>query len=159
MQEQALLLEVPIIISSVGGFAISLPIKKYLPVPCLVIFCQRSIHQRMTKGGEQHPQDDRMHDLADAVCMPCLDWVDIDLNAENFEIKSRKSGSKIEMSEEGRFRITNGTDDLFGILNEALEALGRTKSIVSRGSSSGQWDIDTQPVFSSLAQKVKGMML
>lgn len=161
--EQAPLIDVPYYFLETPDFAITLPLRDdNLPIPCMVFFAQRSIARRMKKGGTHHPKDVRSHDLSDAIAfvgMPSVKNRDYEINSENLQIRACNSDAKIEMSRDGKFKITNGDTDLLSILHDCLDALSSTKAVVSGGSSSGNWIINTASTFSSLKNKLKDIML
>lgn len=63
-----LLVDVPIVFPSAGGFTITLPIKANDEV--LVIFASRCIDAWWQSGGIQKPMEARMHDLSDGFAIP-----------------------------------------------------------------------------------------
>lgn len=66
-QDLPLLINIPILFPSGGGFNITLPIKA--GDECLVVFSARCIDAWWQSGGIQKPQENRMHDLSDGLCI------------------------------------------------------------------------------------------
>lgn len=62
-----LLINVPILFPSGGGFHLTVPIKA--GDECLVVFSARCIDAWWQSGGVQKPQENRMHDLSDGLCI------------------------------------------------------------------------------------------
>lgn len=63
-----LLVDVPIVMPSAGGFTLSLPIKSGDEV--LIIFASRCIDSWWQSGGVGQPMELRMHDLSDGFAIP-----------------------------------------------------------------------------------------
>ena len=61
------LLDIPIVIPSVGAFHITLPIA--VGDECLLIFSERSIDNWFEKGGNQDPIEYRFHDISDGFAL------------------------------------------------------------------------------------------
>lgn len=58
---------VPVAFPGAGGFRLTMPVTKGDTV--LLIFSQRSLDKWLTKGGLVDPNDDRTHDMSDAVAI------------------------------------------------------------------------------------------
>lgn len=89
------------------------------------VFNQRSIDLWQVQGGIIDPEDPRRHSLSDAVFYPGL-------NPNNKKIKSsaapdsvelKLKESYIEILGSGKFKITNGTEELFDLLVQTLDAM------------------------------------
>jgi len=61
---------VPVCFPGSGGWRVTFPVSK--GDTGLLIFCGRSIDRWLSEGGSVDPQDDRAHDLSDAVFVPGL---------------------------------------------------------------------------------------
>ena len=61
---------VPVCFPGSGGWRVTFPVAK--GDTGLIIFCARSIDRWLSEGGSVDPQDDRTHDLSDAVFIPGL---------------------------------------------------------------------------------------
>ena len=61
---------VPVCFPGSGGWKVTFPISK--GDTGLLIFCARSIDRWLSEGGSVDPQDDRTHDLSDAIFVPGL---------------------------------------------------------------------------------------
>ena len=61
---------VPVCFPGSGGWRVTFPVAK--GDTGLLVFCARSIDRWLSEGGSVDPQDDRTHDLSDAVFVPGL---------------------------------------------------------------------------------------
>ena len=61
---------VPVCFPGSGAFRVTFPVAK--GDTGLLIFCSRSIDRWLSEGGSVDPQDDRTHDLSDAIFIPGL---------------------------------------------------------------------------------------
>jgi hypothetical protein len=61
---------VPVCFPGSGAFRVTFPVAK--GDTGLLVFCSRSIDRWLSEGGSVDPQDDRTHDLSDAVFVPGL---------------------------------------------------------------------------------------
>ena len=61
---------VPVCFPGSGGWRVTFPVAK--GDTGLLVFCSRSIDRWLSEGGSVDPQDDRTHDLSDAVFVPGL---------------------------------------------------------------------------------------
>ena len=61
---------VPVCFPGSGAFRVTFPVSK--GDTGLLVFCARSIDRWLSEGGSVDPQDDRTHDLSDAVFIPGL---------------------------------------------------------------------------------------
>ncbi len=61
---------VPVCFPGSGGWRVTFPVSK--GDTGLLVFCARSIDRWLSEGGSVDPQDDRTHDLSDAVFVPGL---------------------------------------------------------------------------------------
>ena len=66
-QNLPLLINVPICFPCGGNFNVTLPVQA--GDECLIIFASRCIDAYWTSGGVQKPQEIRMHDLSDGLCI------------------------------------------------------------------------------------------
>ncbi len=63
---------VPVCFPGSGGWRVTFPVSK--GDTGLLVFCSRSIDRWLSEGGSVDPQDDRTHDLSDAVFIPGLTY-------------------------------------------------------------------------------------
>lgn len=93
-----LLVDVPIVMPSAGGFTLSLPIKAEDEV--LVVFSSRCIDSWWQSGGVGVPMEQRMHDLSDGFAIPGPRSVatSTPLHATNARITSDDGATYVEVS-------------------------------------------------------------
>lgn len=93
-----LLVDVPIIMPSAGGFTLSLPIKSGDEV--LVIFASRCIDSWWQSGGVGVPMELRMHDLSDGFAVPGPKSVPnaTPIHEENVQLTSDDGATYIEIT-------------------------------------------------------------
>lgn len=90
-----------------------------------LFFCERSIDKWLTTGGATDPDDPRRFDLSDAVFHLGLTsqtnpMVSL---ADNSSLEIHYGDSWIEIKESGKFKITDGTNELFEILVQLMQDL------------------------------------
>jgi len=110
-----LLLDVPIVIPSAGGYSLTLPIKK--GDECLVIFSDCCIDAWFSNGGIQNQIEKRRHDLSDAICIPGLysqPNVIPNYSTTSTELRNISGTSKISLSE-NQINITSPNIILNGV--------------------------------------------
>lgn len=87
-----------------------------------IIFNERSIDKWLIQGGDIDPEDKRKHSLSDAVFYPGLnpnnDPIKLGGAPDSAELKLKDSYFEILGS--GKFKITNGTEELFDLLVQTM---------------------------------------
>jgi hypothetical protein len=110
-----------------------------------LLFSQRSLDQWKLKGGIVEANDPRKFNLSDAVAIPGGfpfpksftpkgEDGSIELNNSGHSIIMEKTGKmilenssgKIEMSDDGKFKVTNNTEELLDLLVQLTEILATT---------------------------------
>jgi len=117
-----LLLDVPVIFPSGGGFALTVPLKK--DDEGIVVFASRCIDSWWQSGGVQTQAELRMHDLSDGMFIPGLFSQPnklADFNAEYPELRNKDATIKLTMAADG-FRLKGNL-----IVEGNLEASGTIK--------------------------------
>lgn len=113
-----LLLDVPIVFPSAGGFTITLPIQVGDEV--LVIFSSRCIDSWWQSGGIQKPMEARMHDLSDAFCIPgpkSIPNVISGISSTAAQIRNNAGTTYVEISADGKIKlVTPSTVEITGNL-------------------------------------------
>jgi len=87
-----------------------------------IIFNERSIDGWLVSGGKIDPQDPRKHSLSDAVFYPGLvpNNNPMESSAAQDSIELKLNGSHVEILNNGKFKVTNGTEELFDLLVQVL---------------------------------------
>src|SRR5690606_6809710 len=87
-----------------------------------LIFSERSIDGWQISGGKIDPLDPRKHSLSDAVFYPGLrpdnDRMESSAAQDSLELKLKDS--YVEILANGKFKITNGTEELFDLLVQIM---------------------------------------
>lgn len=98
-----------------------------------VVFQERSIDRWLSLGGAVDPEDSRKHHLSDAIFFPGLtsqvNVMSSKAKKTSLEIKNDKGW--IEIMPNGRFKVTNGSEELFETLVQLVQAIldSRTNTI------------------------------
>ena len=94
-----------------------------------LIFSQRSLDKWKEKGGIVSPDDPRKFNLSDAYFIPGGRPA-----ATPFELKGEENSlvlinkeGLIEVTSDGKFKITNGTDELLDLIDQALDEIISTE--------------------------------
>lgn len=114
-----LLIMVPIIFPSAGGFTITLPIAVNDEV--LVIIASRCIDAWWQSGGIQVPMEARMHDLSDGFAIPgpkSLPNVISGISATGAQIRNNAGTTYIEIAADGKIKLVSPSSiEIDGNLN------------------------------------------
>lgn len=139
-----LLVDVPIVLPSVTGFTLSLPIKAGDEV--LVVFASRCIDSWWQSGGVGKPMEMRMHDLSDGFAIPgprSLSKV-TPIHEENFQITNDTQTAMVEITPAGVINLKAPTQINFDcptvIFSGAIAASG---NIQCAGANIGGKDFAT----------------
>lgn len=87
-----------------------------------LIFSERSIDGWKVSGGKIDPLDPRRHSLSDAVFYPGLkpDNNKMESSAAQDSLELKLNGSYVEILANGKFKVTNGTEELFDLLVQIM---------------------------------------
>lgn len=127
-----ILINVPIVFPSAGGFTITLPIAVGDEV--LVVFASRCIDSWWQLGGTQKPMEARMHDLSDGFALPgprSQPRVISNISSTGAQIRNDAGTSYVEISADGKIKLVS---------NDGIEIDGDievTGSIVASGEVTG----------------------
>lgn len=156
------LLEVPVRFPRQGGFVMTTPVKPGDKVnlrPQL-----RSTEEYHTGSDHMSVSDSRSTSLSDmeayldggeSVSEPISNF-----NNENFEIRSEDGSHKIELSEDGKFRIVGSEGNVYELLTQVVELLASDKLDVKYGSSIGSGHaLENQLQYEEIAVKLRAMVL
>lgn len=124
-----LLADVPIVFPGCAGFIITLPLAQGDEV--LVVFSSRCIDSWWQSGGvNNRPLEARMHDLSDGFAIPGPRSVPNipagSISTTGMEIRNAAGNSKIQMSADGKIRITASEVDITGDLKVTGEVTAKS---------------------------------
>ena len=90
-----------------------------------LFFMERSIDGWLQSGGCIDPEDPRRHALSDASFFPGLSPLNnpMESSAADTSIELKLKNSYIEITEDGRFKLTNDVEELFDLLVQTLTAM------------------------------------
>jgi hypothetical protein len=132
-----LLVDVPIVFPSAGGFTITMPLAVGDEV--LVIFASRCIDAWWQSSGVQRPMEMRMHDLSDGFAIPgphSKPKVISGISATDLEIRNNAGTTYLSITSGGKIGFQNATVNLKGVLTD-LESLLNTFMGTLAGFSGG----------------------
>lgn len=124
--------------------------------PVTLVFSMRSLDVWKSKGGAVDPQDFRKFHITDAMAIPGGSSKSNPIagaSAENVRYVNDKA--VIEMFPAGKFKVTNGTEELFDLLVQTIECLIAAKTITSAGPTPF-WG-ETQAVLAQLKTKLTSL--
>ena len=106
-----MLVDVPVVFPSGGGFTLTHPIKA--GDECLVVFSSRCIDGWWQGGGIGEAPDNRMHDLSDGICLvgprSQVGKLDPPVDAENVQLRTDDGKAHITMMPDYTIRAQNPT--------------------------------------------------
>lgn len=151
--------EVPVRFPRAGGFVITTPIKAGDKVTLRPQM--RSSEEYHAGGDYTVDRDARTFSLSDMEAFldggePLSSPIP-GFNPNNMEIRSADGSFKIEMSEDGKFKIVGATGDWFEMLARLAEIVAQHETNVTTGSSSGQWSHTLAGEATEIASKLRGM--
>ena len=121
--EVSVLLDVPVLLPSVAGFHITLPIQK--GDECLVVFSDRCIDSWFDKGGVQQPAESRVHHISDGFAfigvnskpntIPNFSASDLEIrNDAGTQLISLKSSGEVLIETDGNVTVNTPTANFSG---------------------------------------------
>lgn len=153
--------EVPVRFTRAGGFVITSPVKAGDKV---VLRPQMRSSEEYHTGGRYTPVGDtRSFSLSDMEAF--LDGGEAltdpipAFNSSNMEIRTASGDFKIEMSEDGKFKIVGALGDWFDMVARLAEIIATKETIVGSGSSAGLWPHTLQAEAAEIAAKLRGMQV
>jgi hypothetical protein len=154
--------EVPVRFTRAGGFVITSPIK---PGDKVTLRPQMRSSEEYHTGGEYTSKNDsRSFSLSDMEAFldggePISEPIS-NFNASNMEIRSASGDFKIEMSEDGKFKIVGAQGNWFDLLTQVVELLAADTLQINYGSSAGTGHaLEKQAQYSEIAGKLRSMAL
>lgn len=106
-----LLVDVPIVFPSAGGFTITFPMAQGDEV--LVVFSSRCIDAWWQSGGVQQPMEARMHDLSDGFAIPGPKSVPkaiSSISSTGCQIRNNAGTTYVEISGNGKIKIVSPSE-------------------------------------------------
>lgn len=117
-----LLLDVPIVFPSGGGFSVTFPLAEDDEV--LVLFSARCIDAWWQNGGIQQASEARMHDLSDGFAIPGPKSLPNTLDAiSSSKLQVRNDAGTVYLQIGSKFAMKNATTDLKTILSSLVTDL------------------------------------
>jgi hypothetical protein len=118
---------VPVIFPGVGSASFFFPenLLKSGTMECLLLVCERSIDTWYKQGGVVDPADERMNDFTDSVALVGFSS-EPKLNARKGATTSFEmdyGNSWVEITQSGKFKITNGSNELFSLIDQLIGTL------------------------------------
>jgi hypothetical protein len=103
--------------------------------PVMLVFAERSIDKWFDQGGQAVPQDKRMFDLSDAVCIPGLrsSQQAITPNGDPASLELAFGDAWLEITSEGLFRLKNGATDAKTVLSDIVAMMETATSSPTGG--------------------------
>lgn len=138
-----LLLDVPIYYPRAGGFAFTFPVKA--GDECLVLFGTRNMDNWLESGAQSEVADARLHAFSDAVAIVggfSSPAAMADYHDDRVALREVGGPGAIEIHANGKFRLTNGTEEVIDLISQTqaklaafMDEVASLKTIVTRGSS------------------------
>lgn len=125
-----LLVDVPIVFPSAGGFTITFPIAQGDEV--LVIIASRCIDAWWQSGGIQRAMEARMHDLSDGFAIPgprSQPNVVPAISATNLQIRNDAGTSYIEIDNTGKIKLVASAVEITGNLSVSGTIIGNAATV------------------------------
>ncbi len=100
----------------------------------IAIFCERNLEKWNVAGGLVNPDSTRHHSITDAAFIPGIRPKSNPVDASNpDDMVLHNAKAEIYLQKGGTFKITNGTVELFTLLNELLLALQSALTVTGIG--------------------------
>jgi Phage protein Gp138 N-terminal domain len=133
-----LIVDVPIVFPSGGGFTITFPIASGDEV--LLVFASRCIDAWWQSGGINPPAEARMHDLSDGFAIPgprSLPHVPAGYSSTSLQIRNTAQTSYIEIDATGKIKLMSATEiDVIAPVVQLTGAVNITGALVVSGALS-----------------------
>ena len=156
------LLEVPVRFPKMGGFVITTPVKEGDMVTLRPQM--RSSEEYHTGGSHESPKETRSMSLSDMEAFldggePLTDPIP-GFNNTNFEIRSANGDFKMEMSEDGKFKMEGAQGNWYDLMAQLVELLASDTLVINYGSSAGSGhQLEHQAKYATIAGKLRAMAL
>lgn len=130
--DRPLIQNVPVIFNRGKKSSDTFPLAKGDPV--LLCFSMRSIDIWKKQGGSVDPKDFRKFNITDAYAIPGgSPQTNLIKNVHASHRRIVNDKALIEMQEAGKFKITNGTEELFDLLVQTIQCLMDAKTPTTMG--------------------------
>lgn len=133
-----LLVDVPIVFPSAGGFTLTMPIAANDEV--LVVFASRCIDAWWQSGGIQKPIEMRMHDLSDGFAFPGPKSVPnaiSNISTTDVQVRNNAGDTYLSITATGKIGFKNATTDLKTVLTDLETLLNTFMATLSAFSGGG----------------------
>lgn len=137
------LLDVPVYYPRAGGFAFTFPVKA--GDECMVLFGTRNMDSWLESGAQSEVDDARLHAFSDAIAIAggfSSPAAMSDYHDDRVALREVGGPGAIEIHASGKFRLTNGTEEVIDLisqtqakLSEFMDEVAALKTIVTSGSS------------------------
>lgn len=137
-----LLVDVPVIFPSGGGFVLTFPVAA--GDECLVVFASRCIDAWWQSGGVQEPIETRMHDLSDGFALvgPRSQARKIPaVSAEHVQLRTEDGQTYLEIQPGGKVRVSAVDVEIHASHSYSWDVDGYGQRITSKGG--GSYEIKT----------------
>jgi len=151
--DHALLTDVPVGFYQTDSFIFSFPLKKGDTVNLIV--SERSLDIWKVQGGVVNPKDPRKFNLSDAIAYPSIKPVGKGMPVDTQHALIQHGSAFIKLSQDGKFAIGNGSNEVLSILQELATACA---NIITNTQIGPQPPINAAS-FSVIANKIGGMKL
>lgn len=151
--------QVPVMLTGGGGFYLTFPLTA--GTPCLVVFSERGIDNWVNDAGCQPQFLRRTHDLSDAICIPGLRSPSQALagyNATDVTLRTEDGTSRLRITPDGRFELTNGAEEVLTIMDELIQAVIDLRANVTMGSSTGTYSHDQVAALTALQARLATLL-
>lgn len=122
---------VPVVHPRGGTASILLPIAA--GDPCLLIFSERSLDNWKSQGGISDPADTRKHHLSDAFCIPGGSAFNGSVAGDSSDLIIKNGTSVITIKPSGKFKVSNGTNELFDLIDQLFTLFSQTQVLTAIG--------------------------
>lgn len=154
--------KVPVRFLRMGGFVMTTPVK---PGDKVTLRPQMRTSEEFHTGGDYEAiNDTRSNSLSDMEAFldggePLTNPIP-GFNNTNLEIRSEDGQFAMEMSEDGKFRMTGAMGDWFDLVTQVVELLAADTLVIKYGSSAGSGhQLLYQGDYAEIAGKLRGMSL
>jgi len=145
-----LLVDVPIVFPSAGGFSLTLPMKAGDEV--LVLFSSRCIDSWWSNGGVGIPMEYRMHDLSDGFAIPgpkSLPKAISAISSTNVQLRSDDGATYLEITPAGVVKVKATTAEIeaatINLTGDVVIPVGKTLTIAGINFALHKHSTSTNP--------------
>ena len=158
---------VPVVMPGVPGGYLRIPVA--VGDTGLVLFAERALDAWLLSGGAQDPGSLRTFNITDAIFIPGLTTESrvIKPLGDPTSIELSCGGTRIELTAEGKIRITNGAIDLLKVLDDLITHLSSAANMLAgpatvaqliAGTATAQFNPATLTLLASDQAKLESLM-